>query len=241
MCEAIKVVQHHLRCRIPLKLYHNAHAVAIGLIAQVADTLNLFGPHQFGDALDQGVLVDLIRDFMDHDRIAVFADFLDRGLGPQRNATTPSFERLPDAGTTKDDAAGGEVRPGDNPHQFVKREVWIGNQRQRGIDHLTRIVGWNVGRHAHGNATAAVDEQIGECGGQHARLFVLLVVVRLKINSVFVNVGQHMHRGARQTTFRVAHSGRGITVDGAEVALPVNQGHAQAERLRHADQGIVDR
>ncbi len=39
----------------------------------------------------------------------------------------------------------------------------------------------------------------------------------------------------------VAHRRRGVAVDGAEIALPVDQRHAQAERLRHADHGVVDR
>ena len=69
--EPVEVVQHHLGRRIPLQFDHDAHAVAVALVPQIADALDLLGAHQFGDALDQRVLVHLIRDFPHDDRRAV--------------------------------------------------------------------------------------------------------------------------------------------------------------------------
>ena len=44
-----------------------------------------------------------------------------------------------------------------------------------------------------------------------------------------------------QTTFRVTHRSRAITVNRAKVALPVDQRQAQGEILRHAHKGFIDR
>ena len=58
----VQVVQHHLRHLAALHLDHDAHAVAIRLVAQVGDALDDLVAHQVGDLLDQARLVDLIRD-----------------------------------------------------------------------------------------------------------------------------------------------------------------------------------
>ena len=52
-----------------LELDHDAHAVAVGLVAQVGDALDLLLAHQLGDALDQPRLVDLVGDLGDDDRL----------------------------------------------------------------------------------------------------------------------------------------------------------------------------
>ncbi len=135
----------------------------------------------------------------------------------------------------------GKSGPGMMLHQLVERDVRVGDQGQRGVDHLAGVVGRDVGGHADGDAAAAVDQQVGEGGRQHLRLLVLLVVVRAEIDGVLVDVGQHVHGGAGQAALGVAHRRRGVAVDGAEIALAVDQRHAQAERLRHADHGVVDR
>ena len=44
-----------------------------------------------------------------------------------------------------------------------------------------------------------------------------------------------------QARFGVAHGGRRVVVDAAEVALAVDQGVAHGEVLGHADQRVVDR
>ena len=77
--EAEQLVQHHLGRRVALQLDDDAHAGAVALVAHLADALDLLGAHQFGDLLDQGRLVHLIRDFGDDDRRAVLADFLELG------------------------------------------------------------------------------------------------------------------------------------------------------------------
>ena len=45
----------------------------------------------------------------------------------------------------------------------------------------------------------------------------------------------------RQPALGVAHRGRRVVVERAEVALAVDERVAQRERLRHADEGVVDR
>jgi len=86
----------------------------------------------------------------------------------------------------------------------------------------------------------AVDEQVRESGRQHRRLPLRLVVVRLVLDGVGVDVPQHLRREPREPRLGVAHRGRRVVVDRAEVALPVDERVAQRERLRHPHERVVD-
>ncbi len=79
--EALELVQDHVGHRVALELDDDAHAVAVGFVAQVGDALDALLAHQFGDPLDQRRLVDLIGDLGDDQRLAVLAQLLDRDLG----------------------------------------------------------------------------------------------------------------------------------------------------------------
>ena len=66
----VELVEHDLRFRAALQFDHDAHAVAIGFVAHVADVVDDLVVHQFGDALDQRRLVHLVRNFGDDDGLA---------------------------------------------------------------------------------------------------------------------------------------------------------------------------
>src|SRR5262249_32599668 len=77
----IKVIQDDFGLLAALQLDHDAGAVAVAFIADVADAFDLLLVHQRGHLLDQPRLVDLVRDLADDDRLAVLADLLARRLG----------------------------------------------------------------------------------------------------------------------------------------------------------------
>ncbi len=74
--EAVELVQHDVRHRLALQLDHDAHAVAVGLVTDVGDALDLLLAHQLGDALDHRRLVHLVRDLVDDERLALLAHHL---------------------------------------------------------------------------------------------------------------------------------------------------------------------
>ena len=69
----VEVVEHLARLRFALQLDDDAHALAVGLVAQVADAVDLLVLDQLGDALDQGGLVDLVGQLGDDDLLALRA------------------------------------------------------------------------------------------------------------------------------------------------------------------------
>ena len=72
-----KLVENDVGDSVALQFDDDAHAVAIGLVAQIGDALDLLLPHQIGDALDQRRLVHLIGNFGEDDRLAILAQSFD--------------------------------------------------------------------------------------------------------------------------------------------------------------------
>jgi hypothetical protein len=138
----------------------------VALVAHVADALDLLGAHQFGDALQQGLLVHLIGDLGDDDRLRSLRISSISVRARMVIESAPGLERRADAGAADDDAAGRKIRAGHDRISASSVMSGIGDQRQRGVDDLARIVRRDVGRHADGDAVAAVDQQVGERAGR---------------------------------------------------------------------------
>ena len=75
-----QVVQHLVRVRVPLDLDVDAHPVAVGLVAQVRDAVELLVLDEVRDLLEQRRLVHLVRQLGDDDRRAVEAGLLEGDL-----------------------------------------------------------------------------------------------------------------------------------------------------------------
>ncbi len=128
-------------------------------------------------------------------------------------------------------------------HQLVVVDVAGSSmKRDRRGDHLAQVVRRDVRRHADGDAGRAVDEQVREARRQHERL------LRRRRRS-WARSRRCPCRGRaaspsrerRQARLGVPHGGGGIVVDGAEVALAVDERVAHREVLRHAHERVVDR
>ena len=241
LAEPVELVQHHVRDGVALQLDHDAHAVAVGFVAHLGDALDALVAHRFGDLLLQGRLVDLVGDLVDDQRRAVAADFLGDDLRPHHDRAAPGRVGGADAGAAQDGAAGREVRPRHDRHQLLEVDLGPVHHGQRRVDHLAEVVRRDVGRHADRDAAGAVDEQVRIACRQDDRLLLLAVVIVLEVDGVLVDVLDQRQRGGRQTRFGVAHRRRRIAVDRSEVALTVDQRQAHRERLRHADERVVDR
>ena len=150
-----------------------------------------------------------------------------------------------DALGAENDAAGREVGPFDKGHQLFQADFIAAfprvDDKNNGIGNFGEIMGRNVGRHPDRDATGAIDEQIRQHGRQHHRLFQAVVKVVFPVHRIHLDVLEHGIGNARQTGLGVTHSRRAITINRAEVTLPVNQGVAQAEILRHTRHRVVNR
>ena len=111
---------------------------------------------------------------------------------------------------------------------------------QAGIDGFVEVVRRNIGRHADGNAAGAVDQQIGQARWHDQRFLLAAIVVGAEIDGFLVQIGQQLVGDFGQADFGVAHGGGVVAIDGAEVALAIDQHVAQRKILRHAHDGVIN-
>ena len=136
----------------------------------------------------------------------------------------------------------GTADPGqDRLEERLAVGVGVGEVPLRGVGDLAQVVRRDVGRHADGDAGAAVDEQVGEPARQDRRLLRLAVVVVAEVDGLLVDVADHLHGQRRHPALGVPRRRRRVVARGAEVALAVDQRVAQRPVLHEADEGVVDR
>ena len=66
------------------------------------------------------------------------------------------------------------------------------------------------------------------------------IVVGAEINRFLIYIGQQLVRNLGQANFRVSHGGSAVTINRAEIALPVDHRVANGKILRHAHQRVID-
>ena len=235
----VEIVDDDLGDGVALDLDDHAR-VLIRLVAHGGDVGDDLLVHQLGDALHQHRAVHVVRNFRDDDLLAAAFELLDADLAAHLHAAAPGLEILLDALQPADHAAGREIRPFDELHQLLERDVRVVDLRADAVDDLAQIMRRHVGGHADGDAGAAVDQQVGKRGGKDRRLGAGLVVIGDEIHRVLVHVLHQRGAEVRQARLGVTHGRRRIAFDGAEVPLAVHQPFAHRPRLRHVDQRRIN-
>ena len=105
----VQIVQDDFGVLAALQLDDDAHAVAIALVADVADAFDALFVHQRGDVGDQPRLVHLVRKLGDDERFAVAPDVFRRDLGAELQAAAARGVVIDDAALPKKKSAGREV------------------------------------------------------------------------------------------------------------------------------------
>ena len=217
-------------------------AVAGGrFVADPRNAHDAFVLHQPANVLGKLVPRDLERHFADDDvRRFPFAFFNDVCACPQGHPRPLAQVTPDDPVATHDDAAGGEVRAGDDLDEVLKGEFRFVHQPDEAVANFAEVVRRDVGRHADRDAVGAVHQKVRELARQHERFTILAVVVVDEVNGVRFQVRKHFGGGGHQPRFGVTVGGGGQPRNRAEVTLAVNQLRAEHPILRHPHECGVD-
>ena len=228
----VQLVQDDLGNRVTLQVDDEPHAGAgRGVIADIGDSGEFSLTDELGDAQEQIVWVDLVREFGDDQNLPAAGVLINRDDGAHRDRTAPGAEIVVDALASDNERAGREVGALDDAGErrlpSLTISVWIRQQPLGALGNLAEVVRGNVRCHPHGDAGAAIDEEVGESGRQHPGLLGAAVVVWPEVDGVLIDIPHHLHGKWRHTALGVA-LGRGrVVARGAEVALPLHEWVAQ--------------
>ena len=91
----------------------------------------------------------------------------------------------------------------------------------------------HIGGHAHGDAGAAIDEQIRERGGENRRFRETIIVVGHPVDGALVHIVHQRTAHVGEARLGITHGGGRIAFNAAEVSLPINERIANGPRLGH--------
>ena len=241
---AIELAHHQLRVRVTRQVQHDAHPVAVRLVPDIRDAVDLLVLHGQHHRLDERGLVHRVGDLRDDDAGAAAFALLDVHPPPEDDLAPARAVSVIDSLTAQDQAARGEVRSRQTRHDvrqagFFRRGLRL-EQPAEDVHHLPQVVRGDVRRHADGDARAAVDQQVRQHRRQGQRLLQGLVEVGAPLHRVLVDIGQHQLAQRVEPGLGVAHGRRAVPVHGAEVALPVHQAVTQVPVLGQTHHCVVD-
>ncbi len=236
----VELVQHDLGIRVLLQLDHDAHAVAIGLVAQVADAGDLRLAHEVGNLLEERGLVHLERDLGRDEAHAPAPSLLDLHARPHADQAAAVQQAVADALRAVDDSTGREVRALHDLQQVFGRGVRMLDHVDDRVADLAEVVRRHLGGHSDRDARAAVDEEVRHDAREHGGLLAGFIVIRPEVDGVLLEVVQHLDRERREPGLGVPHRRRGVAIDRAEVPLAVDERVAHHPVLREADQCGID-
>ena len=234
-------VQHHARNGVVLQDNDDPQAVAVRLVVDVGDAVDLLVVDHVGDLLDHLGLVDHVGNLRDDDALAAAGRMLDVGLGAHHHAAAARQHRLLHSLVAVDDTARGEVGPLDVVQQLLARDLRVVDIGAAGVNHLRKVVRSHVRGHTDGDTAGAVDDQQRDFRGQDRGFGNRVVEVQRPVDRLLVDVGHHFVRDFLHASLGVTHGGRRVAVHRTEVTLSVDQRVAHRPILRQADHRVVDR
>ena len=240
-CVLEQLHQNRMRVETSLDFDDDTRAVmTIGQIERAGNPLQLAVLHTVGNTFDYLLWAHHVRQLGDHDGLLAGRDMLDMRGGARGERTTAGGVGFTDAVAADDRAAGGPVGAGHVTHQLFQGGVRMRHEELGGVYHLAQIVGGQVRGHAHGDARAAVDQQIWDGGRQHGRFLELVVIVRREVDGILIDIRVHAESRRAKPGLGVT-GGRRAVIQRAEVAVAVYQRQTHRERLCQTHHGLVDR
>ena len=124
-------------------------------------------------------------------------------------------------------------------HQLIQGNIRIVDGGADRRTDLPQVVRGDVGCHTDGDAVRTVEQEVRDLCGKNHRFFQRFVKVRREVNRVLVDIRQEILRERVEADLGITHCSSGITVNGAEVSLPVDQCVPVGELLCHLDDGVI--
>ena len=237
----VKMIENDLAHRVAFDVDDDSD-VGLRFVADVADAENNLLLDEFGHVLYHFGLVYAVGDLGYDDALAAVLLLLDLGGAADRKLTAAELVHGVDAVYAADLGACREVGTLDELHEIVDSAfVAVLNVVIDTVAELPEIMRRDVGRHADGDTGRAVQKEIRKFSGKYGRLFKRFVEVWRHVDRILLQIAEKFFGNLLHSHLGITHRGRAVAVDGAEVAVAVDERNSERERLGHADDRSVNR
>ena len=162
------------------------------------------------------------------------------GADAKRAAAGPV--RFPDHRRRRNNLAAARiVRGREHREHVIKRRVRLLKKQLASRSHFPEVMRRNFRCHTDRDAARAIQQYKREPRREHRRFLERPVVIRDEVHRAKIDFRKQQFGNLREAGFRVTHGGRAITVTASEVSVTIHKRIPEAERLRHADHGVVRR
>ena len=228
LCMFVEQVQDHIGIGIFTEIDADTHTFTAGMVIQVCDSIDLFITDKLCDLLDKACLIYKVWKLCDYDTGFTIGQSLDICHSADTDLATTCTISFLDSSCSEDGCSCREVRSLDDLKKFFHCCLAVFfhnviNDLNNGINCLTKIMRWNIGRHTYSDTCCTVYQQIRKTCRKYNRLTFCLIKVRLEINGIFVDVCKHLHGNLAETCLCVSHGSRTVTIHGTKVSMSVNQ------------------
>ena len=240
----IQVVEYNLGHSIAFEHDHEALAgTAGGLITQIGNSGDFTFLDEIGNLNRQVIGVCLVRQ-LGHHKASAPMDLFDIDDRAHRNGTAAGAVSILNTLGAQNGGTGGEVRSLNTFHKSTQklfiRSIRVLEEPFHTCGNFTQVMWGNIGCHTHGDTRRPVDQQVRDARRQYRGLKRFTVIVRLKINGIFVDVTHHFQGNRRHLRLGIARGRSAVVTGRTEVALTKCQGITHRPPLNQAYQRIVD-
>ena len=211
-CIFIQLIEHHLRIGVSSNLDNDTY-IALRLIRNSGNTLDLLLVGQFGDILHQIRLHDTIRKFSNHNAFTTIILGLDIRIRANHNTSAARLKRIFHARDTINRTSGREVRRFHILHQPFYVDFRIIDIGHTTVNHLAEVMRWHIRSHTYGNTACAIHEQVREAARQNGRFTERVVEIQLHIHRILLDITEHLFGEFGKTRFGITHCSCTITID----------------------------
>ena len=234
-----QVVHDHVGVGIALESDDEVGFATRRVVVDVGDAIQVAAIDQFLNTCGDCRATSLVRKFGNDDQHLALAALFNAHLRAHLDAAAAGVVGVSNTVATKNGSTRWEVGALDKLHQVGGCCFGVFDEMQSSVDYFAQVVRRDAGGHAHGNALASVDEQVGKACWQNNWFFGCSVVSGNEVDRVFVDVGQQLHGKWVQARLGVTAGGR-AEVWRTIVAVEVDERVAQRKWLRHAHECVVN-
>ena len=207
-----QLIQDNIGIRIALYVNYDTHTLTASFVVGIGNTVNLTFLHEFGNILNELLLIYAVRNFGNDDSISMFITFY-LCLCAHHNTSSTRLISILHALQTIYICTCGEVGSGNKAHQSFGVDVGIVDISTTTIDNFTQIMRRHIGCHTHGNTVSTINEQVGNLGRHHTWFGERVIEVVNHVYRILLQVVHDLLSHLGESALRITHSSGRVAID----------------------------